>query len=115
MDRFFYYLSVKIKATIGPVLTYFAYHYSIMKGTIMTINTIKDEYLRICRFERKLSPNTVRAYAFTLQDFRLPEISSSDENRKGYKKRNSRLHSASKQPFETNFSASEKSRLTRIF
>ena len=35
----------------------------------MTINTIKDEYLRICRFERKLSPNTVRAYAFTLQDF----------------------------------------------
>ena len=69
MDRFFYYLSVKIKATIGPVLTYFAYQYSIMKGTIMTINTIKDEYLRICRFERKLSPNTVRAYAFTLQDF----------------------------------------------
>ena len=40
-----------------------------MKGTIMTINAIKDEYLRICRFERKLSPNTVRAYAFTLQDF----------------------------------------------
>lgn len=35
----------------------------------MTINAIKDEYLRICRFERKLSPNTVRAYAFTLQDF----------------------------------------------
>ena len=115
MDRFFYYLSVKIKATIGPVLTYFAYHYSIMKGTIMTINTIKDEYLRICRFERKLSPNTVRAYAFTLQDFsdflksvRLTKIEK-------VTKRNSRLHSASKQPFETNFSASEKSRLTRIF
>ena len=53
----------------------------------MTINTIKDEYLRICRFERKLSPNTVRAYAFyTAGFFRLPEISSSDENRKGYKK-----------------------------
>ena len=86
-----------------------------MKGTIMTINAIKDEYLRICRFERKLSPNTVRAYAFTLQDFsdflksvRLTEIEK-------VTKRNSRLHSTSKQPFETDFSSSEKSRLTRIF
>lgn len=35
----------------------------------MTINAIKDEYLRICEVERKLSPHTIRSYACTLTDF----------------------------------------------
>ncbi len=35
----------------------------------MSIAAIKNEYLRICQAERKLSPHTIRSYAYTLTDF----------------------------------------------
>ncbi len=35
----------------------------------MLIKQLKDEYLRVCEFERKLSPNTVISYSTTLRDF----------------------------------------------
>ena len=35
----------------------------------MSIAAIKNEYLRICQAERKLSPHTIRSYAYTLTDY----------------------------------------------
>ena len=56
----------------------------------MKTKIVKDEYLHICEFEKKLSPNTVRAYSTALRDFL--SFLESHGNRRYQQKGNPRLH-----------------------